>query len=41
MLNALQQGNPEQAWSYLQRGLQYVDDTAYAWLALECLQNAL
>jgi tetratricopeptide (TPR) repeat protein len=41
MLNALQQANPEQAWSYLQRGLQYVDDTVYAWLALDYLQNSL
>lgn len=41
MQNAILSGNLEQAWLYFQRGLQYVDDTSYAWVALELLQSAL
>lgn len=41
MRNALLRGHGEQAWLYLQRGLQYVDDTTYAWAALDLLEAAL
>lgn len=39
--NALLRVNCGQAWLYLQRGLHYVDDEAYAWAALDLLQFAL
>jgi tetratricopeptide (TPR) repeat protein len=41
MENSVLSGDQEQAWFYMQRGLQYVDDAAYAWVALEFLQAAL
>ena len=41
MHNALLRGNHEQAWHYLQRGLHFVDDQAYAWVAFDFLQVAL
>ena len=33
-------GDIEAAWTYLQRSIQFVDEHAYAWIALEVLQQA-
>lgn len=41
MENEVRRGNPQEAWLYLQRGLRYVDDAAYAWAALDLLEGAL
>ncbi|MBI5667370.1 MAG: hypothetical protein HZC41_05120 [Chloroflexi bacterium] len=39
--NAVHMEQYEKAWRYLQRGLQYVDDEAYAWAALDFLQSVV
>lgn len=39
--NAVLTAQYKKAWHYLQRGLQYVDDEAYAWVALDFLRSAV
>lgn len=40
-MNAVKSKHYQKAWHYLQQGLQYTDNDAYAWLALFLLGDAL